>query len=206
MARNAQQEYKHKYYLTHKDKMKAFQKARYLADPEAGKLRVRKRRLRLYFPDLTPDQAYEVYQQMILAQGNVCAICKLPETKRDSQRGKSCTLAVDHCHSTGKVRGLLCFRCNINLGWYESMKDSFLSYLRGVLVRPYMPGTKVGVMVPAGVLRLYEQGLLCSCYTVVLVEKGSHSGTILERELIHDKECAGKGKVKEMLGLQNGKD
>lgn len=58
------------------------------------------------------------------------------------------------------------------------------------------------------VSRLYSQGLLCSCNTIVIVEKENnvHGDTVLARELIHDKECAGKGKVKEMLGLQNGQD
>lgn len=32
-------------------------------------------------------------------------------------------LAVDHCHTTGKVRGLLCMRCNLLLGKIEENKD-----------------------------------------------------------------------------------
>lgn len=50
----------------------------------------------------------ERYQQMLDAQSGVCAICgSAPAGKR---------LAVDHCHKTGRVRGLLCDMCNHGLG------------------------------------------------------------------------------------------
>jgi hypothetical protein len=49
---------------------------------------------------------------MLEQQGNKCALCDVFPT------------AVDHCHTTGKVRGLLCHCCNMVLarvesGWYE---------------------------------------------------------------------------------------
>lgn len=44
------------------------------------------------------------YQQMLIDQQNQCGICK-----------KSKPLVVDHCHQTGKIRGLLCHRCNSSL-------------------------------------------------------------------------------------------
>lgn len=43
------------------------------------------------------------------AQGGVCKICRRPETQRKR-------LAVDHCHTTGAVRGLLCITCNAEIG------------------------------------------------------------------------------------------
>ncbi len=51
------------------------------------------------------------YREMLLQQGNACALCRRPPL------GKS--LAVDHDHATGKVRGLLCLPCNVGLGQYE---------------------------------------------------------------------------------------
>jgi hypothetical protein len=49
------------------------------------------------------------YRAMLERQGKVCGICKTP--------GKP--LCVDHCHATGKVRGLLCRDCNLGLGNYK---------------------------------------------------------------------------------------
>lgn len=36
---------------------------------------------------------------------------------------------VDHCHKTGRVRGLLCKTCNTALGFYEKYKNDFERYL-----------------------------------------------------------------------------
>lgn len=61
---------------------------------------------------ISPEQ----YQQMLTEQNGVCAICRGPETRFDSRLGILTRLAVDHCHATGKVRGLLCSRCNVTIG------------------------------------------------------------------------------------------
>jgi hypothetical protein len=52
------------------------------------------------------------YEQMLVAQGGGCAICG--EVASDGQ-----SLHVDHCHDTGRVRGLLCFNCNAGLGMFD---------------------------------------------------------------------------------------
>lgn len=44
---------------------------------------------------------------MFAEQLGLCAICHKPEDIK---------LAVDHCHDTGKIRGLLCKRCNMGIG------------------------------------------------------------------------------------------
>jgi hypothetical protein len=55
---------------------------------------------------ITPDQ----WQQMFISQNGTCKICRV----HASQIKKP--LAVDHCHKTGKVRGLLCYHCNWLIG------------------------------------------------------------------------------------------
>ena len=74
----------------------------------------------------------EEYIAMLAEQGGVCAICGKPETVKDSRTRKPFSLAVDHCHGTGKVRGLLCQNCNLALGYLRDDLDilaSATSYL-----------------------------------------------------------------------------
>jgi hypothetical protein len=59
------------------------------------------------------------YDRMLEEQKGVCAICGQPETFV-TKHGKPCRLAVDHDHTTGKVRALLCGVCNKRLGHLES--------------------------------------------------------------------------------------
>lgn len=63
---------------------------------------------RLYKYGLTEEQ----YEAIKLSQGSLCAICK-----------KEKNLVVDHCHSTGKIRGLLCTTCNTGLGKFQDSPD-----------------------------------------------------------------------------------
>ncbi len=56
----------------------------------------------------------EDYNEMFLEQNGVCAICERKETSR--LRGILGNLNIDHDHTTGKIRGLLCLRCNQVLG------------------------------------------------------------------------------------------
>ena len=56
----------------------------------------------------------ERYEQLLVQQNGVCAICRAGETAK--MYGKVTKLAVDHCHSSGEIRGLLCANCNIILG------------------------------------------------------------------------------------------
>ena len=56
------------------------------------------------------------YEAMILSQDGKCAICKQPETTVHAKTGETSELCVDHCHKTGKVRGLLCNSCNRGIG------------------------------------------------------------------------------------------
>jgi len=57
----------------------------------------------------------EQYDLMVVAQNNLCAICNQPQARRN--------LAVDHCHQTNRVRGLLCDKCNLALGLINDNLD-----------------------------------------------------------------------------------
>lgn len=62
--------------------------------------------------DLTEEEYGVLYQE----QNGVCAICGQPETNVNSKTGKVRNLAIDHSHKTGRIRGLLCRKCNTALG------------------------------------------------------------------------------------------
>jgi len=61
----------------------------------------------------------DVYEAILEHQGGVCAICGKAETMINSGSKRLQPLAVDHCHKTGRVRGLLCAKCNHALGNFD---------------------------------------------------------------------------------------
>lgn len=63
------------------------------------------------------------YSVLLLRQSGLCAICERPPA--GTQR-----LAVDHCHSTGAVRGLLCGKCNRALGFLSDSPLVLASAIR----------------------------------------------------------------------------
>ena len=73
---------------------------------------------------ITPER----YAEMFNSQNGLCAICNQPETA--TRMGKVKTLAVDHCHTTGIVRGLLCADCNTGIGKLKEDFDIFNSAIQ----------------------------------------------------------------------------
>lgn len=69
---------------------------------------------------LTP----EMVSAMVDNQAGLCAACTSP-----MRPGKG--TSIDHCHTTGKVRGLLCTACNVQLGVYEKalIRGDLAAYL-----------------------------------------------------------------------------
>lgn len=63
------------------------------------------------------------YNLMLQSQNQSCLIC----LRHESEFKKK--LAVDHCHQTGKVRGILCHGCNKSLG---SLQDSIENLQRAI--------------------------------------------------------------------------
>ena len=56
------------------------------------------------------------FDAMLERQGHKCAICEQPESVQTTKSGVRRSLSIDHCHETGKVRGLLCMKCNSLIG------------------------------------------------------------------------------------------
>lgn len=106
--RDHRKKYKAEWNERNRPRLAEMQRARYKADPEKYSNYFRNRHvLKTY--GITQEQ----YEQMYRDQGGVCAICgAIPDIHR---HGIS-RLAIDHCHVTGKVRGLLCNNCNAGMG------------------------------------------------------------------------------------------
>lgn len=65
------------------------------------------------------------YQALHEAQEGRCAICRRPETR--TVRGRVQRLSVDHCHQTGRIRGLLCHTCNLTIGKFQDSVELLLA-------------------------------------------------------------------------------
>lgn len=63
--------------------------------------------------NLTIDQ----WNEMFNSQGGKCKICSIHQSKLNRR------LAVDHCRSTSKVRGLLCDTCNRGIGFLKESQE-----------------------------------------------------------------------------------
>lgn len=70
------------------------------------------------------------YQAMFDQQKGLCLICEKPETSLNQLTHEPRLLSVDHCHDTGKVRGLLCKRCNTGIGAFEEDPDLMKAAIR----------------------------------------------------------------------------
>jgi len=93
------------------------------ADPERAKDRNRRTNYRVKY-----GMELEEVEKMFEAQNYCCAICHKP-----TKLGGKLNAKVDHCHSTGKVRGILCHACNIGIGFLEDnilVLESAIAYLK----------------------------------------------------------------------------
>ena len=93
--------------------------ARKQSDPEGERMKRRRYEARYKYGLEWGD-----FDALWRSQDGRCAICKSPFTGR---------VAVDHCHTTGKIRGLLCTRCNVGIGNMRDDPDMLqraIDYLR----------------------------------------------------------------------------
>ena len=99
------------------------------ADPERSResqRRSREKRPEVYWAKNLRDHfgiTVEQYQQMFDEQHGCCAVCGLAETEIHPKSNRLRRLAVDHCHDTGRIRGLLCNRCNRAIGLFRDSAD-----------------------------------------------------------------------------------
>lgn len=99
-----------RYRERHKEKIRGYHKAR--VDLDAAYFRAN--HLKRTFGISEAE-----YNEMLKRQNDVCAICGEAEMVRQKSRSGKIRLAVDHDHSTGNVRGLLCRRCNSGVAFLD---------------------------------------------------------------------------------------
>lgn len=71
----------------------------------------------------------EQYHKILEDQKEVCAICHQPERRICGRTKQISRLVIDHCHETGKVRGLLCHDCNTGIG---KLREDPIRLLRAI--------------------------------------------------------------------------
>lgn len=115
------------YDAAHPDKKREGDRRRYWKNPERHRTEAQQRRRK--FRENNPEEALikgrrknlkrtfgltlEDYNQILKSQKEKCAICQIHYSEA------RLALAVDHCHVTGKIRGLLCDLCNRGLGFFK---------------------------------------------------------------------------------------
>ena len=117
-----QKEYNKEYRKKNEEKLKANNKKWREANKEKDVLTMFKARLKRKY-----NLTIEEYDALLEAQNNSCKVCGTHAT--NNLKGK---LYVDHCHTTGKVRGMLCMKCNSALGLLNDDKEliqKLLDYL-----------------------------------------------------------------------------
>jgi hypothetical protein len=88
----------------------------------------RKEKMRAYGKDyhlkVNYNMTREEHNKLLISQNHKCAICGIDEKEAVKQK-----LYVDHCHTTGKIRELLCHGCNASLGL---MKESIQTLTKAI--------------------------------------------------------------------------
>ena len=93
--------------------------------------------LRQYWPHLRITHARRQFNRLLKAQGNACAMCLLPF---DGTRKSF----IDHCHTTGIVRGILCPQCNSGLGMFKDNTDNLQRAMKYLNKKRYIRKAKQG--------------------------------------------------------------
>jgi hypothetical protein len=119
MLSEKQREYQRKYRTEHQEKSRERHREWRAANPEKARETLRKAKRKCRY-GITSEE----YDALMVVQDGRCAICG---------RGDE-DLSVDHSHSTGIIRGLLCRLCNAGIGFLQDNPDltqKATDYLRG---------------------------------------------------------------------------
>lgn len=108
--------YRDKYYAENREQFSQKRKKWRQENPEKQAEIGRCARLKRKF-----GMTIEEYDLLLKQQKGVCAICEQP--CRTGNR-----LAVDHHHKTGEIRGLLCYSCNVRVGFIDKYEDRLRTY------------------------------------------------------------------------------
>lgn len=109
-----------------KTQISAYNKAERKRNPELTKQRDRKYTLLRYW-SMTPDE----FEALLNKHNRQCGICKKAERSSDKK-----PLVIDHCHTTGQIRGILCDNCNRGIGLLRDsteILDAAIAYLNQAL-------------------------------------------------------------------------
>ena len=94
---------------------RAREHSRKYREKNLDKERERSRKAQEKYRDKVRERKYGLttieYNNILSAQKNECAICSVSFVKEKPN--------IDHCHKTGRVRGLLCYNCNLGLGKFK---------------------------------------------------------------------------------------
>lgn len=114
-CRECKRAYHAKWKAENPEKVRANSRTWAKANAEQEKIRHRAKSLKK-----NTGATVEQYNQMFTDQNGNCAICN------NNQSQFPIRLAVDHCHNTGKIRGLLCMLCNTALGRFNDDAEMIL--------------------------------------------------------------------------------
>jgi hypothetical protein len=97
-------------------KMRAYRKRK---PRSAESLRKESQRARLLRANMSP----QLFERLYCEQKGLCAICSRSISRLPVRRGDTGAACADHCHRTGRPRGLLCRMCNLALGYLNDSPE-----------------------------------------------------------------------------------
>ena len=127
-------EYQKQYKLNHKDELNSGARKRRAKNPKKFKDYGTKFRVSDFGRNSYLKRRYGItldeFNNMKDAQGGKCAICGSNSGKANKKNDR---LTVDHDHSTGEIRGILCHKCNFGLGQFDDDTEKLsmaITYLK----------------------------------------------------------------------------